>query len=133
MTRSALTPKPDIDSFYEYTPQARALLNSRPSRFSKNAFPLFGKKSHMGGSRLRTADPETLRMVDDRRANATLQLWRRWQLVSVSVTSDHRDLGIAEALSARILHGLIVYPGRRLDFSGSAYPALTRSHPRTWK
>jgi hypothetical protein len=31
----SLTPKPDIDSNYEYTPQARALLNSRPSPFSK--------------------------------------------------------------------------------------------------
>jgi hypothetical protein len=32
------------------------------------------------------------------------------QLVSVSVTSDHRDVGITEALSARGLDGLIVYP-----------------------
>ena len=36
MTRSALIPKPKSNQIYEYTPQARALLNSRPSRFSNS-------------------------------------------------------------------------------------------------
>jgi hypothetical protein len=34
---------------------------------------------------------------------------------------------VLDALSGRGLHGLIVYPGRRLDFAGNAYPALTRT------
>src|SRR5262249_2577043 len=36
--------------------KARALPNSRPSQFSKNAFMLFGKQSRIGGSRFRTMD-----------------------------------------------------------------------------
>src|SRR6516164_6355085 len=44
----------------EYTPRARALLNSRPSRFSKTPSSFLEKKSQMGGSRFATADPETL-------------------------------------------------------------------------
>jgi hypothetical protein len=105
MLRSALPSKPDMARVYEYTPRARAFLNSRPSRLSKT--PSFWKKSQLGGSRLCTADPETLRMVYGRRANSTLQggIETLGQLVSVFVTPTIGTWGLPRLLSARSLDG----------------------------
>ena len=101
-------------------------------RFWSDHFRLFGKNRRWAG---RDCVPPTQRrcLMDDdggriRRCRGIGQ--GAGQLVSVSVTSDHRDVGITEALWGRGLDGLVVYPGRRLDFAGSAYPALTRAIKR---
>jgi hypothetical protein len=52
--------------------------------------------------------------------------WGAGQLASVLVTRTMGTWGLGRRSIGRGLDGLVVYPGRRLDFAGNAYPALTR-------
>jgi hypothetical protein len=85
----------------------------------------------MGGSRLLTADPETL--PDGRWSEG------EFDAAGASVGApdssppslghpDHGDVGIRLTLYPAVAWmGRVVCVGRRLDFAGNAYPALTRT------